>query len=209
MLDEAGARRGPRRWLRCLAVAALVAAALVVGPNLYLIVTAGPITAASVDSAPTRPYAIVLGNRVFDDGVPSPELARRLETALALYRAGRAAKLVVSGLVKGDYDEPHAMAAWLQARGVPPADILLDLGGRRTAATMAGSAALGVRSALIVSQGYHLPRALYLARRAGIDAFGVPAQATRSGRWATFRGWLRETTARAEIVVEVAVRGVR
>jgi vancomycin permeability regulator SanA len=101
------------------------------------------------------------------------------------------------------------MAAWLQARGVPPGDILLDLGGRRTAATMAGSVTLGVRSALVVSQGYHLPRALYLARHAGIDAVGVPAEATRSGRWVTFRGWLRETTARAEIVAEVAVRGVR
>jgi vancomycin permeability regulator SanA len=209
MRDEVGARRGSRRWLRWLAIAALAVVALVVGANLYLIATAGPITAASVDSAPVRPYGIVLGNRVFDGGVPSSELAARLETALALHRAGRAAKLVVSGLVKGDYDEPHAMAAWLQARGVPAADIVLDRGGHRTAATMAGSVALGVRSALVVSQGYHLPRALFLARRAGIDAFGVAAETTRSGRLATFWGWLRETTARAEIVVEVTVRGVR
>ena len=94
-----------------------------------------------------RPYAIVLGNRVFADGTPCHELAARLETALALYRAGRAGKLIVSGRVGEGYDEPHAMAAWLEARGVPPADIVVDAGGHRTAATMADAAALGVRSA--------------------------------------------------------------
>ena len=202
------ARSPRRRWLIRLAVAALVAVALVAGANLYLIVAARPITAASVETAPVRPYAIVLGNRVYEGGVPSLELAARLETALALYRGGRAAKLVVSGRASSTYDEPHAMAAWLAARGVSPADIVLDLGGHRTAATMGGSVALGVRSALVVSQAYHLPRALYLARRAGIDAFGVPAASRLSGWLPLMKLFFRETTARAETVVEVALRGV-
>jgi SanA protein len=200
--------RPRRRWLIGLAVAAVVAGALVAAANLYLISAARPITAASVDAAPVRPYAIVLGNRVYEGGVPSLELAARLETALALYRGGRAAKLVVSGRVAGPYDEPRAMAAWLAARGVSPADIVLDLGGHRTAATMGGSLALGVRSALVVSQGYHLPRALYLARGAGIDAFGVAAVTRRSGWLPWIKLFFRETTARAEAVVEVALRGV-
>ena len=71
-----------------------------------------------------RPYAIVLGNRVFPDGAPCAELAARLKTTLALYRAGRAPKIIVSGGVRGAYDEPRAMAAWLEARGVPPADVI-------------------------------------------------------------------------------------
>jgi SanA protein len=202
--------RSPRRrWLRWLAVAALVGVGLVAAANIHLIRAARPVTAASVESAPVRPYAIVLGNRVLDGGVPTRELAARLETALALHRAGRAAKVVVSGRVAPGYDEPHAMAAWLAARGVSPADILVDVGGHRTAATMAGSVALGVRSALVVSQDYHLPRALYLARHAGIDAFGVPAVSWRSGWPAAVKLFFRETTARAETVVEVALRGVR
>ena len=72
------------------------------------------------------------------------------------------------------------MAAWLEARGVTRADVA-GPGGHRTAATMADAAAVGARSALVVTQGYHLPRSLYLARRAGIDAVGVPAPERRDG----------------------------
>ena len=71
------------------------------------------------------------------------------------------------------------------------------------------SAALGKRSILVVTQGYHLPRSLYLARHAGIDAIGVPAPSRRPGAYDTFKVYVRETVARAETVVEVAVRGVR
>ena len=101
------------------------------------------------------------------------------------------------------------MAAWLEAHGVPPADVVLDGGGHRTAATMADAAALGVRSALVATQAYHLPRALYLARHAGIDAVGVPAPFAELSWLAKLRVYVRETLARAEVVVEVAVRGVR
>ena len=74
---------------------------------------------------------------------------------------------------------------------------------------MADAAALGARSALIVTQAYHLPRSLYLARRAGIDAVGVPAPQRRLGWMDYFHVFVRETAARAEIVLEVAVRGVK
>ena len=171
-----------RRWPRWLAVAVVVVVGLVAAANLYLLRAAAALTAANVDSAPVRPYAIVLGNRVFEDGIPFAGAGRPPgDWRLALHRAGRAEKLVVSGRVAGAYDEPHAMARWLEARGVVAGNIVVDMGGHRTAATMAGSAALGVRSALVVSQGYHLPRALYLARHAGIDAIGVPA-VTRGAR---------------------------
>ena len=101
------------------------------------------------------------------------------------------------------------MAAWLEARGVPPADIVVDEGGHRTAATMADAAALGVRSALVVTQGYHLPRALYFARHAGIDAVGVPAPAGPAGLVGLAQGVRPRDTARAEALLEVALRGVR
>jgi SanA protein len=183
--------------------------AYVGGTNLFLIATARAATVARVDQAPVKPYAIVLGNRVFPGDVPCQELAARLDTALALYRMGRAQKVIVSGQVLGEYSEPRAMAAWLEARGVKAADIIRDPGGHRTAATMADAAALGVRSALVVTQGYHLPRSLFLARHAGIDAVGVPAPPRATGPFNVARGFLRETSARAEIVVEVALRGVR
>jgi SanA protein len=180
-----------------------------VGANLYLIAASRAAIVTGVEAAAPRPYTIVLGNRVYADGTPASDLAARLETALALHRAGRAGKIIVSGMARGAYDEPGGMAAWLEARGVPAADIILDRGGHRTAATMADAAALGVRSASVVSQGYHLPRALYLARHAGIDASGVPADPGDRGGLNGLKVFLRERVARAEALLEVAVRGVR
>jgi SanA protein len=208
-MPEAPPPASRRRWARSLVAVVLVALAYDAGANAYVIGKARPAIVADVASAPARPHAIVLGNQVFPNGALVPDLRERLETALALYRTGRAGKVIVSGGVVGDYNEPRAMAAWLTARGVKPADVILDGGGHRTAATMRGAAALGVRSALIVSQSYHLARSIYLARHAGIDAVGVPAPDRRSGVWPEVRVFIRESTARAETVLEVALRGVR
>ena len=68
------------------------------------------------------------------------------------------------------------MAAWLERRGVAPADLVIDRGGYRTAASMADAAARASTALLVVSQPYHLPRALYLARHAGLRAVGVAAR---------------------------------
>jgi len=198
-----------RRWRKGLAIGAAVGAALIAAGNVYVLSTTRSALVATVADAPVRPYVVVLGNRVFPGGIPSQELAARLETGRQLYAAGRAQKIIVSGLSRSDYDEPHPMAAWLEAHGVPAADVILDLGGYRTAATMADTAAMGVRSVLVATQGYHLPRSIYLARHAGIDAVGVPSENSRRTIFDLFRTALRETLARAETVLEVALRGVR
>src|SRR5206468_11116847 len=99
-----------------------------------------------------------------------------LRTALALYHRGCARLIVLSGLSDGAYDEPTAMAAWLMAQGVPASNLVLDGGGHRTASTIADAVARGVRSATIATQYYHLPRALYLAEAAGMDAVGVASR---------------------------------
>jgi SanA protein len=177
--------------------------------NAYLISTTRPQIVAGVAEAPPRPFAIVLGNKVWPDGTPSGGLVERLEVALELYRAGRVQRVIVSGrVIDGLYDEPSAMAAWLEARGVPRSAITRDGGGHRTAATMADAAAMGVRQALICTQRYHLPRALYFARHAGLDALGVPAVERPQNAYHATRVFARETLARVEAVIEVAVRGV-
>ena len=101
------------------------------------------------------------------------------------------------------------MAAWLERRGVAPVDVVIDRGGHRTAASMADAVAAGVQSLLVVSQRYHLPRALYLARHAGLQAIGVPAADVERALPDRIYGFVRETTARAEVILEVAARGVR
>jgi SanA protein len=196
-------------WKKRLAYIVAASSLLIAAANLYVIETTRAALVATATEAPVRPFVVVLGNRVFPDGTPSRELAARLETGRQLYAAGRARKIIVSGLAQPDYDEPHSMATWLYAHGVPVSDVILDLGGYRTAATMADAAAMGVRSTLVATQAYHLPRSLYLARRAGIEAVGVPALRTSRSLFDTIRTSIRETLARAEIVVEVALRGVR
>jgi vancomycin permeability regulator SanA len=200
---------GPRRWLRRLLVAGLAVAALVGAANAAVLGSARGEIVATAGEAPSRPAVIVLGSFVFPDGTPGQELRHRLETGLALLQAGRVKQIVVSGKVAGGYDEPHAMAAWLAARGARPGDVVVDTHGYRTAASVADTAALGLRSVLISTQAYHLPRALYLARHAGIDAVGVVAPDAQLASLQRLRELMRESLARAEIVLEVAVRGVR
>ena len=129
------------------------------------------------DSAPARSVAIVFGAGVRSDGVLTPMLADRMDTAIALYRAGKVRKLLVSGDNRFvDYNEPGAMYDYAVARGVPAADVVRDYAGRRTYDTCYRAGAIfGVQDALLVTQRFHLPRALFTCRNLGIDALGVSA----------------------------------
>lgn len=210
-MSDAPPARAPRRWGRWLAACVLVVALSIGAGNLYLVSATRARRLPPGAEAPPQRYALVLGNRVFRGGMPSRELACRLEAGRQLYAAGRARRVIVSGRYRPDldYDEPATMAAWLEARGVPAGDIIVDRGGYRTASSMADAAAIGVRSLLVVSQAYHLPRALYLARHAGIDAWGVASCAANRHWLGAARVGVREALARAEAIVEVLVRGVQ
>lgn len=207
--------RSPRRF--AVLTAAVLLVAYVVIANVVLLAAGRESTPATFDKIPPCPYAMVLGSHVSHDGTPSRELGWRLEMGRLLYQAGLAHRIIVSGAVRPGseepdgfaYDEPDAMAAWLEKHGVPAADLVIDRGGYRTAASMADAAALGVTELLVVSQPYHLARALYLARHAGLRAVGVAAHQPPRALADRLISFLRETTARAEAIVEVALRGVR
>jgi SanA protein len=218
MPAEPGAPRRARSPKRFAALTAALLLAYLTAANVYLIAASRDSVWASFDKIPPRPYVMVLGSHVSRGGIPSRELAERLETGRLLYRAGLARRIIVSGAVRpGDaepdgmpYDEPDAMAAWLTRRGVAPTDVVIDRGGYRTAASMADAAAGGETGALlVVSQAYHLPRALYLARHAGLDAIGVAAREPHRVLGERLISFVRESTARAEVILEVALRGVR
>lgn len=130
-----------------------------------------------VTDAPARPVAIVFGAGIRPGGRLSPMLADRMDTAIALYRAGTVRKLLVSGDNRFvDYDEPTAMYNYAVARGVPAADVVRDFAGRRTYDTCyRANAIFGVEQALLVTQRFHLPRALFTCRNLRVDALGVSA----------------------------------
>jgi SanA protein len=130
-----------------------------------------------VEQAPVRPVVIVFGAGLSRDGSPSPVLRDRVATAARLYFAGKAEKILMSGDNRFlDYNEPGSMKNYAVELGVPDDAIVLDYAGRRTYDTCyrAGSI-FGVRSALLVTQSFHLPRALYSCNILGVDAVGVPA----------------------------------
>ena len=134
--------------------------------------------------APTRPIAIVFGAGLRRDGSPTTVLSDRVETAAELFLAGKVERILLTGSVRAGYDEPAAMAARARELGVPREAIVLDPGGVRTyQSCVRARQLLAVRSALLVSQRFHLPRALALCAAQGIDASGIAAdRSTYSAR---------------------------
>ncbi|MBR3691875.1 MAG: YdcF family protein [Clostridia bacterium] len=120
---------------------------------------------------------LVLGCGVRPDGSPSDMLADRLQRGIDLYSAGAAPKLLMSGDhgTKG-YNEVGAMKAFADAAGVPAADVFLDHAGFSTYESVYRAKEIfKAERVIIVTQGYHLHRALYIARELGLEAWGVDA----------------------------------
>jgi vancomycin permeability regulator SanA len=138
----------------------------------------------SEQAVPAAPAALVLGAQVNPDGTPSPFLAARLDLARRLLAAGKVRVLLVSGdHMNWDYDEPGAMRAWLLDHGVPDEKIVLDYAGFDTYDSCARAVRIfGVHQAIVVTQSYHLPRAVMLCRRLGLDANGVGDETVKQFR---------------------------
>lgn len=131
----------------------------------------------TVQSAPTERVAIVFGAGLTRDGYPTSILQDRVETASQLYFAGKVQKLLMSGDNRFDYyNEPGAMRDYAVSLGVPADAIVLDYAGRRTYDTCYRAKAIfGLSSALLVTQPFHLPRALFECNALGVQASGVAA----------------------------------
>jgi vancomycin permeability regulator SanA len=173
--------------------------------NLYVLRAAAP-HLYDVDVAPAREHLIVLGAAV-RQGRPTSVLAARLRTAAGLFHAGRAERLIVSGHAEAGYDEPTAMAAYLEELGVAAERIELDAEGPRTFESFASAARRGVQSAIVVTTSFHLARAVFLARRFGLDAVGVAAEDPGFARSLRAKWAAREALARARAVWDVALSG--
>jgi len=131
------------------------------------------------ESLPTVESALVLGTSPFGRrGQNFRTLSHRLDAAYALWNAGKASQLIVSGIRIGeDYEEPTVMRNGLVALGVPAEFIRLDFGGTRTwDQVLRARDVYGQKRLLIVSQRDHLARAVFIARHAGIEAWGYPAE---------------------------------
>lgn len=152
------------------------------------------------------PHALVLGTSAYSlGGEPSVHFNQRMLAAATLYRQGLVRTLLLSGANPSiNYNEPERMRRALLELGVPEEALRLDYGGRRTLDSVRRARdVFGVERLIIVSQRYHLPRALFLAGHDGLEAQGfIAAGPPLSRRWRTE---LREVLARVLAVLDVYV----
>ncbi len=197
-----------RQWLR-LSKALLGGAGVVVllvGLSNAYVLSAGGWSTDSLGEVPRAQVAIVPGALVEPDGEMSAMLADRVRQAAALWHAGRVEKILVSGDHGAwAYDEPGTMRKALVADGVRPRDVFEDHAGFDTWATMVRARGIfGVRDAVVVTQGFHMPRALYLAEAAGIEASGLTADLHEWGAQGD-KSAVREVLSRVKAVADVTL----
>lgn len=128
-------------------------------------------------NVPTADAILVLGAYVFPDGTTSSMLTDRLTVGYELYKEGKAPKIVVSGdHGRKNYDEVNAMKSFLKDKGVPSQDIFMDHAGFSTYESVYRARDIfQVHKVIIVTQDYHLMRAVFLARELGLEAYGIPS----------------------------------
>ena len=199
------ARRWPRLSLALLLGAVLVIAAVGFA-NAYVLLSADGDSTDDLAHVPHAQVAIVPGALVRPDGKMSSMLADRVRGATALWRAGKVERILVSGdHHTWEYDEPDTMRKALVKAGVPPRVVFEDHAGFDTWATMERARKIfGVRSAVVVTQGFHMARALYLADAAGLDATGFTSDLHPYGIQGT-KSDVREVLSRVKAVADATL----
>jgi vancomycin permeability regulator SanA len=154
---------------------------------------------------PAAPVALVLGAAVSPDGTPSAFLAARLDLAYRLYTAGKVKVILVSGdNMAPEYNEPDAMRAYLLRAGVPGDKIVADYAGFDTYDSCARAKRIfNVSDLIVVTQSYHLPRAVATCRRLGASATGVGDETSKQYTRAWHNGVVRDQVACVKTVLDL------
>jgi SanA protein len=182
----------------------LLALLVLLLPKIVILIY-GAANTYSVEDVPAQRVAIVFGAGLYRDGSAGPVLRDRIQTAVKLYQTGKVDKLLMSGDNRFiNYNEPEAMRQYALEFGVPNNDIILDYAGRRTYDTCYRAGAIfEVKSAILVTQAFHLPRALFLCNSLGVESTGVEANNTYFLKRARIYWNIRELFATFQAVVDV------
>lgn len=179
MKQQGTVRRRVRFAGFILAATVLIPLAALTLIEIQLFATARGQIYREVAAVPARQTAIVFGAQVLPGGQLSVALANRVDAAIALYRAGKVRQLLMTGDNREDnYDEPDAMRAYAIAHGVPERAILTDAAGLRTYdSCYRARSVFGIApdEAIVVTQAYHLPRAIFTCDGVGVRAIGFVA----------------------------------
>lgn len=195
-------RRRCRRWV--IGGVLVLGAGVLVAPNAWVALSAED-RVHDLEDAPRRSVAIVPGAGLDETGEPSPFLAARLDTARQLYEEGRVEAVLVSGDNRTSaYDEPSAMREHLLEAGVPAERVVADFAGRDTYDTCVRARRIfEVPDAIIVSQEYHVSRAVAVCNAIGLDTVGVGDETMRRYEDAWRSGERREYLANVKAAADV------
>ncbi|MFI0236207.1 vancomycin high temperature exclusion protein [Streptomyces sp. NPDC016845] len=193
-------RRTQRRTMQAL----MTLCVLALLPSAWLFISTGDRLRSTAD-APRTGVAMVFGAGLWQ-GEPSPYLAHRLDAAAELYRAGKVRAVLVTGdNSRTDYDEPDAMRAYLTRHGVPDRAVVSDYAGFDTWDSCARAKRIfGVREAILLSQDFHIRRAVALCEAAGVTSYGVGVAEKHDVTW--YAGGAREVLAASKAALDAVVR---
>ncbi len=193
--------------LRVLILLSLIGILLVAGINFWVVQTAKPliqtIDIAEQSNTTETPDCIIILGAGLRNGQPSPMLKDRLDKGIECYKRGLAPKLLMSGdHGKSNYNEVAAMKKYAMDAGIPSCDIFMDHAGFSTYESVVRARKIfDVESAIIVTQEYHMYRAVFIAQNTGLHCLGVPAQNISYGGQA--KRTIREYAARCKDVFTV------
>ncbi len=188
-----------RRLIRYGGFFAIIAAALLVAAPILMRFAVRPYIHESISHIRHSDVALVLGASIYQ-GKPSPVLERRAAKAVELYKAGHVDHILVTG-DNGEeaVDEVTPVRKYLLEMGIPAEDIFLDHAGFDTYSSMYRARdVFGAQSVIVVTQDFHMPRALFIARELGIDAYGVLAEGDGAEK-----DYVREVPASVKAVFDI------
>jgi SanA protein len=189
--------------IRVVLATAIILVALPVFARIWVSSVAHGRVYSDIHKVPKCRVAVVLGSRVYPSGALCTILARRVDKAIELYKAGKVEKLLMSGDNSvTHYNEPKRMLDYAVRHGVPREDIGMDFAGRSTYASVYRAKHIfGLNKFIVVSQAYHLDRTIFLCSSLGVDAYGAAAEMPHYPK-----GPLREFPACVQAIADAYVR---
>lgn len=189
------------RFLIFFTWSALTLVVLVFLTNIFIYVVSLSYIYKNVENVPEAQTGLVLGASVLSSGALSRVFKDRVDTAIELYKTKKVTKILASGDNSTvTYNEVNPAREYLLEKDIPYSDIFLDHAGFDTYSTMYRAREIfKVSSVIIVTQSFHLPRAVFIARALGIDAYGLSADSKRSH----LKNYIREVFANEKAILDL------
>lgn len=192
-----------KRLLKIVGIFFIALISLTIFCNWKISYDSNPYIFTNSEAVPKQKVGVLLGtSKQLKNGYPNQYFVKRIEAAAELFHKGKIEYVIVSGdNSKQEYNEPEDMRDALIEKGVPESKIFLDYAGFRTFdSVIRAKEIFGQTTFIIISQKFHNQRAVYIARKNGIEAYGFNAGDV--GKYGGFKTKVREYMARTNVFID-------